>query len=326
MTETVITSNKVNHHIDPVLEIWGWEVGAYLFLGGLTAGCLILSALFFLFGKEKVYQTTAYRLPLLAPIFISIGMFALFLDLEYKLHVWRFYTAINIASPMSWGAWILLLVYPLSLLSILGTIRTGYPGLHSFLTKGIAYFGKKGTEIYENLIGFCEEKIKVISMLILPVGIALGVYTGILLSAFNARPFWNSSILGPLFLVSGLSTAAAISLLFKTTKDERHTLNIIDIGLISAEILFITLFIISMATGPDHSMRALHLIMGGELTHLFWIFIVGFGLLLPLFLEALEMLRKTIPHRLAPVLILAGGLIFRLLIVHAGQINGWVSY
>jgi formate-dependent nitrite reductase membrane component NrfD len=326
MTETIITSNKVNHLIDPVLEIWGWEVGAYLFLGGLTAGCMILSALFFLTGKEKLYQNTAYRLPILAPVFISIGMFALFLDLEFKIHVWRFYTAFKITSPMSWGAWILLLVYPLSLMSILATIRTGYPGLHFFLLKRLSLFGEKTTALYGKVVEFCEKRILTISMLTLPVGISLGIYTGVLLSAFNARPFWNNPILGPLFLISGLSTAAAISLLFSNTNDERYTLNKIDIGLVSTEILLIALFIISMATGPAHSVRALHVIMGGELTHLFWIFIIGFGLLLPLFLEVLEMFSKKIPHRLAPLLILAGGLIFRLLIVHAGQINGWVTY
>ena len=38
----------------------------------------------------------------------------------------------------------------------------------------------------------------------------LGVYTAILLSAFSARPFWNTGVLAPLFLVSGLSTAAAL--------------------------------------------------------------------------------------------------------------------
>ena len=40
---------------------------------------------------------------------------------------------------------------------------------------------------------------------------ALGIYTGVLLSALGARPFWNSALLGPLFLVSGLSSAAAFT-------------------------------------------------------------------------------------------------------------------
>ena len=36
------------------------------------------------------------------------------------------------------------------------------------------------------------------------------IYTGILLNTMVARPLWNSAILGPLFLVSGLSAGAAV--------------------------------------------------------------------------------------------------------------------
>ena len=43
---------------------------------------------------------------------ISLGMLALFLDLEHKLYVWRLYLTMKPWSPMSWGSWILLLVYP----------------------------------------------------------------------------------------------------------------------------------------------------------------------------------------------------------------------
>jgi len=50
----------------------------------------------------------------------------------------------------------------------------------------------------------------VIAWIILIYSVILGIYTGILLSAFNARPLWNTSILGPLFLTSGLSTGAAV--------------------------------------------------------------------------------------------------------------------
>jgi protein NrfD len=42
------------------------------------------------------------------------------------------------------------------------------------------------------------------------LGVALGIYTGILLNTMVARPLWNSAILGPLFLVSGLSAGAAV--------------------------------------------------------------------------------------------------------------------
>ena len=46
-------------------------------------------------------------------------MFALFLDLAHKLYVWRLYTTFQFTSPMSWGAWILILVYPALIANIL---------------------------------------------------------------------------------------------------------------------------------------------------------------------------------------------------------------
>ena len=48
----------------------------------------------------------------------------------------------------------------------------------------------------------------------LVLGIGLGAYTGVLLGTLGARPAWSSAVLGPLFLVSGLSTGAALMMLF----------------------------------------------------------------------------------------------------------------
>jgi hypothetical protein len=55
---------------------------------------------------------------------LTLGMLALFLDLEYKTHVWRLYTTFEPLSPMSWGAWILLLVYP----ALVANLLLGLPG------------------------------------------------------------------------------------------------------------------------------------------------------------------------------------------------------
>ena len=50
--------------------------------------------------------------PLIGLVFLSLACSSLFLDLSHKLYVWRLYTTFQITSPMSWGSWILLLVYP----------------------------------------------------------------------------------------------------------------------------------------------------------------------------------------------------------------------
>ena len=128
-------------------------------------------------------------------------MTTLFLDLEHKLFVFRFYTTFEPTSPMSWGAWILMIIYPVSILQILSTLRPGYPWVASLVDK---------FSIGRWVLDLSQRYKRAIAMAAIPSAVALGIYTGILLSAFNARPFWNSGLLGVLFLVSGLSTAAAL--------------------------------------------------------------------------------------------------------------------
>ena len=42
MSEELLVTARSNALIDPGLHIWTWEVAMYLFLGGLTAGVMIL--------------------------------------------------------------------------------------------------------------------------------------------------------------------------------------------------------------------------------------------------------------------------------------------
>ena len=80
---------------------------------------MVFAAVMALLKKDEEAPFASRQLALLAPIVLSAGMTTLFLDLEHKLYVYRFYTSFQIASPMSWGAWILIIVYPVSILQIL---------------------------------------------------------------------------------------------------------------------------------------------------------------------------------------------------------------
>jgi formate-dependent nitrite reductase membrane component NrfD len=133
MTELDIARHVPN--LDPHLHVWGWEIPVYLFLGGMAAGAMILTALMSAprgarpgpwGGVAAEDRSPSGRLlPLLAPVLVSLGMAALFLDLANKLNVWRFYLAFRWTSPMSWGAWILLVVYPVTLLHALASLEAG---------------------------------------------------------------------------------------------------------------------------------------------------------------------------------------------------------
>ena len=318
MKEELLVTARDNALIDPGLQIWTWEVAMYLFLGGLTAGIMIFAALATVRNKDQEAPFTTARLALLAPIVLSLGMTTLFMDLEHKLFVYRFYTSFHITSPMSWGAWILIIIYPVSVLQILSTLRTGYSFIAGFVDR---------LAIGRLILDWCERYRKEIALTVIPFAVVLGIYTGILLSAFSARPFWNNGVLGMLFLISGMSTAAALVVLLARQHSEKELFTRIDLVLILAEIGLVALALISLASGSAQHLEALESVMGGSYTIPFWVLFVGIGLLIPLLLETLEILgvNKSLAM-LAPVLVLIGGYALRQVVLDAGQESTWTNY
>jgi len=154
--------------------------------------------------------------------------------------------------------------------------------------------------------------------------VILGIYTGILLSAFNARPLWNTTILGPLFLVSGMSTGAACIILMSKSHEERRIIGRLDILFIVVELFFITHMIMGFLAGSEVQIQAAQLFLGGEFTVPFFVFVIALGLLFPALLEVLELMGFKIPILIPAILVLIGGLIFRFIMVEAGQITRYL--
>jgi len=312
MKEEIFVSGRNIPNIDPYLNIWHWQIPLYLFLGGLAAGILFFAALFTIMGKEDDMPAAVKKAPIIAPIALVLGLFALFLDLKHKLFFWQLYTTIRIESPMSWGAWVLMAITPMSMLWVASYIKELVPGWkwkYNFLEKFEAFIIK-----YRLWMAW----------VIIVLSVILGIYTGILLSAFNARPLWNTSILGPLFLVSGMSTGAATILLMSKSKEERRTMSWIDLLLIVVELFFITHLIMGMKAGSQVQIDAAALFLGGQFTVPFWVFVIVLGLVFPAVLEIIERLGYHIPVIIPVVLILFGGLMFRFIILEAGQITRYL--
>ncbi|NNJ94854.1 MAG: polysulfide reductase NrfD [Halobacteria archaeon] len=317
MIEEVLVTARSNPKIDPSLGIWSWEVPMYLFLGGLTAGIMCFAALIILLRKEDQAPWAAKKMAIWAPVLLTVGMGALFLDLEHKLYVYRFYTTFQISSPMSWGSWILLLVYPVSILLVLCSIRDAYPRIGGVIERFSA--GRWITAFA------CYHRQQVATWSLV-LGVFLGFYTGILLSAFSARPFWNTGFLAPLFLISGLSSAAALVVLGTRSQAERMMFTKYDIGLISLELALIALLLVNLATGTGVQLDALKNVMGGEFTTRFWLYFVFIGLLIPVVLNYREISGRRTWAFLSPVLVLYGGYMLRLVTVEAGQVSTWTRY
>ncbi len=341
---TELTLSRHNPLVDPHLHVWEWQIPVYLFLGGLVAGLMIIAGvrLITIRPQQREALVCCTIGPLIGLAFLSLGMFTLFLDLSHKLYVWRLYTTFQITSPMSWGSWILLLVYPALLANALAHLPEAIPAL------------AKRYPVLVTISDFILARVRLvvaIGIANMLVGIALGIYTGILLGALGARPLWNSALLGPLFLFSGLSTAAALlhGILVLTTPDGERpafadfllsslarlaqarpldqkiapVLAGADNSFLTIELALLSLLLIGHLTSTGVHQQAAHLLLTGTYAAVFWVFVVGMGILLPLVLQSLE-LGNRIRHTIAPALLVVfGGVALRFILVYAGQESHW---
>jgi len=311
MKEEIFSSGRMNPMIDPTLHIWHWHIPVYLFLGGLAAGILFFAALYHILGKENEYKTAVKIAPFLVPFILVIGLGALFLDLSHKIYFWRLYTTIRFESPMSWGAWILMFITPLSIIWCAFHIRELMP-------KWDWKF-----KLVIRLEEFLRSYKTLLAWFMLVAAVILGVYTGILFSAFNARPLWNTSILGPLFLASGLSAGAAVIFLMSRSHKEKLLFAKIDLIVIGIELFLIVHLFMGLLASTQVQIDAAMLFLGGPYTASFWIFVVILGMLIPAILEILELRGAKIPALIPAFLVLLGSLMFRFIFTYAGQFSSW---
>jgi protein NrfD len=312
MREEIIISGRMNPNIDPHLHIWHWQIPTYLFLGGLAAGILFFAALYTIQRKEKEYPTAIKVAPLIVPVLLALGLFALFLDLKHKAYFWRLYTTIRLESPMSWGAWVLMLITPLSIIWGAIHVKEVFPKF------------KWPIALLDQVEEFFKKYKINLAWVLIVLSSILGIYTGILFSAFNARPLWNTSILGPLFLTSGLSTGAAAIMLFSKSHTERQTFAKIDLLLIGIELFLITHMFMGFLASTQVQIDAAKLFLGGSYTAVFWVFVVGIGLVIPAILEILELRKFKIPVVIPAVMVLFGGIMLRFILTNAGQLSRWL--
>ncbi|MCF6278406.1 MAG: polysulfide reductase NrfD, partial [Anaerolineales bacterium] len=89
------------------------------------------------------------------------------------------------------------------------------------------------------------------------------------------------------------------------------------------ERVLISALVLGYGTGSEATKAAGAMILGGPYTAMFWGLVVVAGLVAPLILNLVELKRNIPGTRFAPVLILVGGLVLRVVFVAAGQL---VSY
>ncbi len=315
--------------------LWGLPVILYLFLAGVGAGAMTVSASVLLRGGGGGFGGAHFSLArygaLIAPLPVMVGCAALIFELgSFEAGNWfkwiNLYLTIN-WSPMSIGTWLLTVFIGVSILYA-----------YSFLSKDAGPGDRR------------EALRKAMAWIGVPLGIAVAVYTGILLGAMPSRPFWNSPVLALLFLVSSISTGVACFILVRSVLHRRsddpeaeglyhesgYLLTASDTLLIGFELMAVFLFIMYAFLTVGSVKEAVNVILpGGNLAAMFWIWFVLVGLVLPALMELRFVLPRLLYHRRyevgrafeigMAVLVLVGGFMLRYVVVVAGQITGPVG-
>ena len=314
---------------------WGLPVIGYLFLAGVGAGAYTVSGSVLLRGGGGGFVGEHFRLArlgaLIAPLPMIVGTGLLVLELGSFQHAlatgdvasafkWiNLFLTINM-SPISIGSWVLALCIIASVVyayTFLG--RNAENGAMDGLRRALAWIG-------------------------VPLGIAVAVYTGVLLGAMPARPFWNSPVLAMLFLISALSTAVAAILLVRALiqkqqvpmEDEAgggYLLTASDTLLIGFELLAVFLFVIFAHLTIGNPAQAVSIILpGGALAGMFWLGVVLLGLIVPVLIELRYVIPTLLNHQpyaiprgveiVVCTIVLVGGFLLRYVVVMAGQMTG----
>lgn len=314
----------------PYLEVWDWRIVLYLFLGGLSAGMLVMCSIANLrIPKQPVEELAqCVRAPLIAFIVLAVGALFIIFDLGSPFNLIWGYLTFQPLSLMSWGTWGVPIVLFANALYILAVIPKDQRNRlkFSFLIK-----------ISEKL----ALKMRPIAKLNFALGIFLGIYTGVLLSSFSAIPLWNNATLPILFLISALSSGAAMIVIIAKKAEIKFLFTKIDIWLIVAELVVIALFFYGLYTSTAPYKKAIEPFFSLTSEHfIFTVALIAIFLLLPLALriklgelkefqnEVHEEFTKAQIFRMnfAAVLVIAGTLILRAAIVYAGQLTKLSPY
>lgn len=320
--------------------VWEFLIVNYLFFGGLSAGLYFVSGLATWLTEDgrPAFPRIARWGALLAPWPVSLGSLLLIFDLGQPLRFWKLFVHFRWQSPMSIGSWLLVLFTLLSLAYLWSWLeQEERSALYGRLPE------KVRARIPARLVGWLQLDASAwrrhLAIAGFPLAVGVGIYTGVLLGAVQARPFWNTNLVAQMFLFSALSTGTAAILLARILDrnevelKEARFLYSMDIVLIALEFFIVLPYLIHGQLSVEAVKEAIALVLGGPYTLAFWGLFLAAGLLTPLLIELWEfkpvLLGRGTFHLsqrwavTAAGLVLFGGYVLRYVFVFAGQASGF---
>lgn len=281
---------------------WRWFIGAYFFLGGLAGGSYFLATLLARFGTERDRPLARLGYLVAFPIVCLCGL-VLTVDLGRPERFWHMLVQsetlrpmLKTYSPMSSGAWVILLFSGCAFVSFAGVMaERGWPGWALLRHAGP-----------DTPIG------RLVSGAGAILGLYLAGYTGVLLSVTN-RPIWaDTTLLGLTFLTSAASTSAALLILLGSwnglARERLHPLERFDRSALILEVLAILALVASLGRIATVWLDGWGVLLAAM--------VLG-GIALPLLLEWRG--RADRPAWIGPTLVLLGGLALRMVVIFSSD-------
>ncbi|QFU21244.1 cytochrome c nitrite reductase subunit NrfD [Shewanella eurypsychrophilus] len=307
-------------HFDSL--VWHWPIAIYLFLAGISAGAICFAVLLkhFKLGKNAYKSSFVQAACLLAPLAVFGGLGILVIDLTKPFDFWKILVFYNPTSIMSVGVAVLM-IYQVALFSWLACV----------FKEPISNWCDHRWTVIDKVLNILARYESTITGLLVMLALSLGAYTGFLLSALTTYPMLNNPVLPILFLVSGISSGAAGTLLggllLKGNPDgkEVHFIHKIEIPLILFElVLLFTFFIGLIISGGQSQVAAFTAIGEGFWGWIFWAGIIVIGLTLPLAFNlfmTVSAKRKLSYVAITASCSLLGVLLLRNFILYTGQMT-----
>ncbi len=289
---------------------WAWYIVLYFFVGGIAGGAFVLSAMLRFFGREedRPVERLGYYV---ACVGVIVGGLLLTLDLTRPLRFWHMliqsHTGLPMYkgwSPMSVGAWALLLLGLFAFLGAVGGLaEEGGMSWKPLQWRVVRALSRRGPAALIAALGSA-------------CGFFLASYTGVLLAVTN-RPIWaDSNWVGALFLISGASTGAACLILLAIWRRAGppavlEWLVRFDRGALGLELVALVLFVVSLGSVARVLVGwwGLVLVVG----------VVGAGIVWPLVLERRAPLPGDRHLVRAAALVLVGGFLLRVVVLFSNS-------
>ena len=285
---------------------WGLPVAIDLFAAGLGAAVYMLAVMAQLAGGRR-YRAVTITGALIAPWPVMLGVLLLVVDLGNPLRFWEMilrrgegFLMFNPTSTMSIGTWLLTIFVILALV---------------YLVVSILAIPFRWGAVLSTIVGIIG----------LPFALLVTIYTGVLIAA-TAEPLWNTPLLPVVFVCSAMATGIAsvvfilalLQLLNPEAREDSPVPKLERIAgwVLAAQVLAVILFILfGLGSAGMSSM------IGSGFGVLFWIGVMGLGLILPIAVIFVMKVRTPQISLVLSALVLLGGFFLRYVILVAGQVS-----